>query len=90
MSEQDHVRDCMNEFIDLANEMKDRGIPVHVVNSALMRAFGVYATYSVAGNAGGLTESGVEKIAELFKVELANVQEMRKAEHDTVEVKGQQ
>ena len=90
MSEQDQVRDCMNEFIDLANEMKDRGIPVHVVSSGLMRAFGVYATYSVAGNAGGLTESGVEKIAELFKVELANVQEMRKAEFDTVEVKGQQ
>ncbi|MEP0203344.1 MAG: DUF3144 domain-containing protein [Halioglobus sp.] len=87
MSEADQVRDCMNEFIDLANQMKDRGIPVHIVNSGLMRAFGVYATYSVAGNAGGLTESGVEKIAELFKVELANVQEMRKAELATDQAK---
>lgn len=89
MSEQDQVHDCMNEFINLANEMKDRGMPVHVVNSGLMRAFGVYATYSVAGNTGGLTDSGVEKIAELFKVELARVQKVRKAELEMGEEKGQ-
>jgi hypothetical protein len=88
MSEQDQLHEGMNRFIDLANEMKDSGMPIHVVSTAMMRAFCVYGTYSVAGNTGGLTESGVEKMAEVFKQELADVQEARKAQVDTVETKG--
>ena len=88
MSEQDQLHQGMNRFIDIANEMKDSGVPVHVVSTAMMRAFCVYATFSVAGNTGGLTESGVEKMAEVFKQELADVQEARKASVDNVEPKG--
>jgi len=87
MSEQDQLHENMNRFIGLANEIKDSGVPVHVVSTAMMRAFCVYATYSVAGNTGGLTESGVEKMAEVFKEELADVQTARKAEVGTTETK---
>ncbi|MEP4485453.1 MAG: DUF3144 domain-containing protein [Halioglobus sp.] len=87
MSEQDQLHEGINRFIGVANEMKDSGVPIHVVSTAMMRAFCVYATYSVAGNTGGLTESGVEKMAEVFKEELAGVQAARKAEVDAVEPK---
>ena len=84
MSEQEQLHESMNRFIGLANEIKDSGVPIHVVSTAMMRAFCVYATYSVAGNTGGLTESGVEKMAEL-----ADVQTARKAQLDTTESKGE-
>lgn len=89
MSEQEQLHESMNRFIGLANEIKDSGVPIHVVSTAMMRAFCVYATYSVAGNTGGLTESGVEKMAEVFKEELAGVQTARKAQLDTTESKGE-
>lgn len=89
MSEQEQLHESMNRFIGLANEIKDSGVPIHVVSTAMMRAFCVYATYSVAGNTGGLTESGVEKMAEVFKEELADVQTARKAQLDTTESKGE-
>ena len=88
MSEQDQLHENMNRFIGLANEIKDSGVPIHVVSTAMMRAFCVYATYSVAGNTGGLTESGVEKMAEVFKQELADVQTARKAQVDATESEG--
>lgn len=72
--------ECMRRFIELANSMKDEGVPVNVVSWALMSASGIYATYSVAGNAGGLNESGVDKVAETFKQNLANIQVMKKAQ----------
>jgi hypothetical protein len=71
---------CMQRFIDLANSMKDEGVPVNVVSWALMTASGIYATYSVAGNAGGLNPSGVDKIADAYRKNLANIQELKKAQ----------
>ena len=70
--------DCMERFIALANEMKDEGIPINVVSWSLMTACGIYATYTVAGNDGGLNPSGVDKMADAFRQNLVNIQDLRK------------
>jgi hypothetical protein len=69
---------CVNRFIDLANAMKDEGIEVQVVSHALMSASGIYTTYALGGNEGGLTASGVDKVSAVFKQELERIQESRK------------
>lgn len=74
--------DCMERFIDLANAMKDEGIPVNMVSWALMTASGVYATYSVTGNSGGLNPSGVDKVVDAYKQNLTNIQALRKAQEE--------
>lgn len=80
MSEQDQHLDAMNRFIALANEIKNDGVPTHVVSWAMMTASAVYATYSVAGNTGGLNPSGIDKVADTYKQCLLQVQEARKQE----------
>ena len=45
-----------------------------------MSASAVYASYSVAGNKGGLTESGVDKVAEAYRQNLARIQELKRRE----------
>ena len=50
----DSTRACINEFITLANTMKDRGISITDVSWSLMNASAIYSTYSVSGNTGGL------------------------------------
>ena len=72
--------ECMQRFIDLANAMKDEGVPVKVVSWALMTASGIYATYSVAGNSGGLNPSGVDKVADAYRQNLANIQQLKRAQ----------
>jgi len=74
--------DCMQRFIDLANAMKDEGVPVNVVSWALMTASGTYATYSVVGNDGGLNPSGVDKVVDAYKQNLTNIQALRKSAQD--------
>lgn len=69
---------CMERFIALANAMKDEGIGTDVISWALMTASGVHATYSVAGNEGGLTESGIDKVADAYRKNLANIQVLKK------------
>jgi hypothetical protein len=69
---------CVNRFIDLANAMKDEGIEIQVVSHALMSASGIYTTYALGGNEGGLTASGVDKVSAVFKQELERIQESRK------------
>ena len=69
---------CVNRFIGLANAIKDEGIEIQVVSHALMSASGVYTTYALGGNEGGLTASGVEKVSAVFKEELERIQQSRK------------
>jgi hypothetical protein len=73
--------ECMERFIDLANTMKNEGVPVNVVSWALMTASGIYATYSVAGNSGGLNPSGVDKVADAYRQNLANLQALRREQN---------
>jgi len=68
-------------FIELANELaKEEGQDVKIVSAALMAASGIYATFITAGNDGFLAQSGVEKIAEMYKNNLGYVQERKKQE----------
>ena len=71
-------RKCIDRFIELSNTMKDEGLEPGVVSHALMSASGIYATYAIAGNAGGLNESGIDKVTEIYKSSLKNVQRSKK------------
>lgn len=80
MSDQEKHNYCTNKFIDLANELKSEGMPVPLVNAALMTASGIYATYSAAGNAGGLEATGVDKVVDLYRRNLEFIQERKRTE----------
>ena len=75
-------QECLNRFIDLSNEIKEGGVDVKLVSSALMSASAVYETFSQVGNTGGLTPSGVDKVSEKYKKHVEQYQQMRKAEDD--------
>ena len=68
----------VERFIELANEVKDEGKPIEMINAALMSASCTYATYSAAGNDGYLQESGVSKITTLYRQNLMNLQSAKK------------
>jgi hypothetical protein len=70
--------ECLDRFIDLANTLKGEGIDIQVISNALMSASGTYTTYVLGGNAGGLTESGVEKVTEVYERELKRIQQVKK------------
>ena len=69
---------CVNRFIALANQMKDEGVTPNIVGGALMSAAGLYASFVAGGNEGGLTQSGIEKIATVFKHELERLEQLKK------------
>ena len=73
-----HEYNLLSErFIALANEMKNEGKSQQMVNASLMSASGVYATYTAAGNEGGLTPSGVDQVVAVYKANLENVQKLK-------------
>ncbi len=74
----DEYNALAKRFITLANQMKDEGKPIQMVSASLMSASGIYATYTAAGDEGGLTESGVEKIVAVYKQNLESVQKIKK------------
>ena len=78
-SENEIHGECLDRFIGLANTLKDEGIDIKLISHALMSASGTYTTYALGGNEGGLTESGVEKIAEVYRAELERIQKVKKA-----------
>ena len=65
---------CIDRFIELATSMKDEGLVPGAVSNALMSASGIYATYAIAGHANGLNQAGVDKLSDIFKANLENVQ----------------
>lgn len=69
---------CVQRFIDLANAIKNEGMAINIVSGALMTASALYASYLVAGNDGGLTDSGVDKVAGVYKRELERIQQVKK------------
>lgn len=70
----------INRFIELANELRNAGQPVAAVNQALMSASAVYAGFAAAGNDGFLQDSGVDKVAQIYRQQLMHAREARKAE----------
>lgn len=77
---QDQHLAAMNQFIELANTLKNEGVQTHVVSWAMMTASAFYATYSVAGNTGGLNSSGIDKVVEAYRECMEQVQTARKNE----------
>ena len=77
-SKEELHKECVDRFIDLANTMKDENIDINIISGGLMTASCIYGSYVVGGNDGGLTESGVEKVAGVYKRELARIQELKK------------
>ena len=78
MSDAQKHQQCTEQFISLANSLKEDGYDIKLVSAALMSASGIYATYSVAGNSGGLNPSGVDKVVNSFRDCMNQVQEARK------------
>lgn len=72
-------QEAIQQFIDVANEMKNDGVSKEAVSTALMRACALYSTYVVTGNDGALKNSGVEKLQQLFGEELQSVQAAKMA-----------
>lgn len=70
-------QEAIQQFIDLANEMKNDGVSIEVVSSALMRACAVYSTYVVTGNDGALHQTGVEKLQKIFGEQVQIVQQAK-------------
>ena len=70
-------QEAIQQFIDLANDMKNAGLSKELVSTALMRACAVYSTYVVTGNEGALRASGIEKIQQLFGQELETIQKAK-------------
>ncbi|RLA17410.1 MAG: DUF3144 domain-containing protein [Gammaproteobacteria bacterium] len=73
-------RQLVNEFVALANKMKDEGHDIKLVSAAMMAGSAIYATYTTSGNEGYLHTSGINKVADIYKKHLAYVQDTKKAE----------
>ncbi|MDX1626057.1 MAG: hypothetical protein R3323_06045 [Wenzhouxiangellaceae bacterium] len=68
-------------FIDLANKLaKEDDQDPKIVSAGLMAASGVYATFIAAGNEGFLGPEGVEKVAGMYRNNLAYIQDRKKHE----------
>ena len=78
-SDGDLHREVLNRFIDLANSLTEEGVEGRIVSAGMMSASAVYATFLAAGNQGGLTESGIDKVVDAYRSQVLQVQEMKKA-----------
>jgi hypothetical protein len=65
-------------FIALANEIKNEGKPLALVNAALMSASATYGTYTAAGNQGYLKPSGVDRLVDAYRAQVANIQDIKR------------
>ncbi|MEE9344263.1 MAG: DUF3144 domain-containing protein [Methylococcales bacterium] len=80
MTPEQQYDDAVNQFIALANQLKDKQYPMEAVSAALMSASAVYATYVATGgiNNGFLLAPGVEKVAETYRNQLQAIQDTKK------------
>ncbi|MCV6613927.1 MAG: DUF3144 domain-containing protein [Cellvibrionaceae bacterium] len=69
-----------NQFIELANKLKDEGGEIEIISAALMSASGIYATYTTSGNEGYLHPSGIDKVTQVYKNNLTFIQNLKKAQ----------
>ncbi|MCU7892959.1 MAG: DUF3144 domain-containing protein [Candidatus Thiodiazotropha sp. (ex Ustalcina ferruginea)] len=67
----------VERIVQLANEMKDEGKSLSMINGALMSASATYGSYVAAGNDGYLQPSGVDKLVEVYRNHVNRVQEMK-------------
>ena len=79
-SRDEQIMSMVDEFITVANRLKDEGNDAELVNAAFMLASGNYATFLAAGNEGYLKEGGVRKIAKAYEHNLTLLQSLKKAQ----------
>ncbi len=70
----------LNDFIELANQLKNAGNEPQLISAALMSAAAVYTTYVHAGNEGYLQESGITKVVNAFEKHTRQVQAYKQAQ----------
>ncbi|WP_456415587.1 DUF3144 domain-containing protein [Thiolapillus sp.] len=78
----EQILGMMDQFVDVANRLKDEGNNTDLINAAFMLASGTYATYLAAGNKGYLKEDGVRKVAGAYKHNLELLQNLKKAQYN--------
>lgn len=76
----DQHNQAVNRLIESANDLKDKGFDPRVISAALLSAAGIYTTYVEAGNEGFLQDDGVDKLTEIFRQQLAHIQNLKKEE----------
>lgn len=73
--------EATSKFIDLANKLANEdGVDVKLISAALMAASGIYATFTTAGNNGFLGPGGVKQVADMYKKNLAYIQDRKRQE----------
>ena len=80
MSDRENHNYCTQKLIGVANELKEEGQDIRLISAALMSASGIYATFVMAGNEGGLQPSGVDKVVMMYRRNLEHIQERKKQE----------
>ena len=75
----EQILGMVEQFIEVANRLKDEGQNTDLINTAFMLASGQYATYLAVGNQGYLKESGVRKLAQAYEHNLKLLQNLKKA-----------
>ena len=73
------------KFVALANELTQGGLPTDLVSHAMMMASGLFATFAVAGNEGGLNPSGVDKVVDNYRKTLEHIQKVKEVEYGNKE-----
>lgn len=71
---------AVNQFIGLANQLKDNGGDIRIISAAINTAAGIYSTYVEAGNQGFLQPSGVDKVCAAYRKQLEFIQQRKQAE----------
>jgi len=79
VSDSENHKMATNQFIDLANVLKNQGLDPALISGAMMTASSIYATYAAAGNQGALEPSGVDKVVNLYRRTLEHFQEVKRA-----------
>lgn len=79
---QEHHNKLTNQFVALANKMKDDGDDIQIISAALMASSAIYATYATSGNEGYLHQSGIDKVSNAYKENLTFIQQVKKAEQE--------
>jgi hypothetical protein len=78
VSDAEQHKQATNQFIDLANVLKNQDMDPALVSGALMTASAIYATYVAAGNQGALEPTGVDKVVDLYRRTLEHFQEVKR------------
>ncbi|MEP1470514.1 MAG: DUF3144 domain-containing protein [Halieaceae bacterium] len=77
-SEGEQIAQANAKFIELANTMKDEGLPTKVISAGLMTASTVYVTYVLAGNEGVLNQKGIDEVVYTYRQQLSRFQDSKR------------